>query len=430
MIKIKNGLKRLSVFLFGSKKRIILSSIGIVIFGIICWMLFGQTKPHTTYQTATVAKGSIIATVSESGSVEAANEVNVVSPTDGVITAIYVKNGDSVSAGQNLFTVKSTSTPQQQAQAYASYLSAQNTLNSAKSDLNSLQEALFKANQTFVTDKGTANPDTADPVYIEEKAAWQQAEANYTNQQGIINQAEVSLNAASLAYAATQDSTVTAPTNGTVANLSATVGSNVIASNNTSSTNNSSSTSSPVLVLGNFSNLMIQVPVSEIDVTNVHAGDKATITLDALPGTTFVGTVTSIDTIGTTNSGVVTYNAYITLIDPPTTIKPGMSATAVIQTNRKDDVLYVPTSAIQTIGGSSYVRVMQNGNVSQVPVTTGIASDSDTEITSGLTTGQTIVTSEITTGGKAQQTGSPFGGSGFGGARGFGGGVVRVRAGG
>src|SRR6185437_10135629 len=107
--------------------------------------------------------------------------------------------------------------------------------------------------------------------------------------------------------------------------------------------------------------------------------------------------------------------------------------TAVIQTNRKDDVLYVPTSAIQSVGGASYVRVMQNGNITQVPVSTGIASDSDTEITSGLTSGQTIITAEITTAGKAQQTTSPFGGSGFGagGARGFGGGgAARVRIGG
>lgn len=410
-----------------SKKRIAITSVVSITIIFLVWKFFGQTSAQISYQTAQVTKGSIIASISESGNVATNNQVTVTSPTDGIITAVYVKNGDSVNAGQNLFSVKSTATPQQQTQAYANYLAAQNTLNSAKSNLNSLQEALFKANQAFVTDKGTANPDTSDPVYIEEQAAWQQAEANYTNQQGVINQAEAALNNAAIEYDATQDTIVTAPTSGTVANLSATQGSTVSSGNSNSSNSSTSTTSStPVLILGNFSQLVIKVAVNEVDISKIHTGQKATVTLDALNGKTFVGTVTSIDTIGTNNSGVITYNVYISLLNPPQDIKPGMSATAVIQTQRQDDTLYVPTSAIQTNNGISVVQVMKNGKPIQQEVTTGIASDTDTQITSGLSEGDTVVTNTFSLN-RTTQTSSPFSGNSFGG-RGFTGGFGGNRA--
>jgi len=154
----------------------------------------------------------------------------------------------------------------------------------------------------------------------------------------------------------------------------------------------------------------------------VHVGQKATVTLDAFADKTFVGTVTSVDTIGTTSSGVVTYNVYISLVEPPATIQPGMTASVIIQTNRKEDVLQVPTSAIQTTNGTPTVRVLKNGQVTAVPVETGITSDSTTEITSGLSEGDTVVTSIVSqTSATGGSTGSsPF--SGLGGGRGFGGG--------
>src|SRR5882724_4237392 len=379
---------------------------------LVVWFAFSRVsaanKQKQQYQTAQVTKGEIISAVSESGSVAAGSQVSVGSPADGIIQEVSVKNGDTVSAGQNLFQVNATATPQEQASAYADYLSAQNNLNTAKSKMNSLQSALFKANQTFINDKGISNPSDqqkSDPTYIEENADWLQAEADYTNQQGVISQAQAALNNASLAYQATQNAIVTAPVGGTVANLSVLVGSSVSAvNNNTSNTNNSSATttssssstsSSPVIVNGDFSMLSIKAQVSEVDIPNVHVGQKATVTLDAFADKTFVGTVTSVDTIGTTSSGVVTYNVYISLVEPPATIQPGMTASVIIQTNRKEDVLQVPTSAIQTTNGTPTVRVLKNGQVTAVPVETGITSDSTTEITSGLSEGDTVVTSIV-----------------------------------
>jgi len=405
--------------------------------GIGVWQFFGKKQSQAQYQTSTVQKGQIISTLSESGSISTTSQATINSPTDGIIQEVYVKDGDSVNAGDKLVSIRSTATPQQQQQAYASYLSAQNSLNSAKSQMDSLQAALFKANQAFINDKGISNPtdqDKSDPVYIEENATWLQAEANYNNQQGVINQSQTSLNSALLAYQATQDSVVTAPIAGSVANISVNVGSNVAASSNTTSSSSSTSSTtgnSALLKIGDFTNPIVSVQASEVDVPQIKAGQKATITLDAFTGKTYVGTVENVDSVGTNSSGVVTYNVYLTFVSPPSDIKPGMTATAVIETARKDNVLTVPTTAIQTSNSQSYVRVLKNGQVSQVSVETGISSDTDTEIVSGLSEGDTVVTSVVTTSTSSSSSSSTSPFSGLGG-RGFGvgGGGAATRTGG
>src|SRR6185437_2940093 len=165
---------------------------------------------------------------------------------------------------------------------------------------------------------------------------------------------------------------VTAPIDGTVANLSVVSGDAVTASSVTTTSNStsfgSSSTASTnngstVLVIGNLTQLSILTQVNEVDVPHIKPGQNATVTLDAFPNETFVGKVQSVDSIGTISSGVVTYNVYISMVEPPTSIKAGMTASVAIQTARADDVVYVPTAAIQTANGSSYVRVLKNKQV-------------------------------------------------------------------
>jgi macrolide-specific efflux system membrane fusion protein len=412
----------------------------IAILAVLGWVGYSKIKENSAtkpqYQTTKAAKGEIISTVSESGNISV-SQTNVTSPSNGVIEEVFVKNGDDVASGQNLFRVKSSATAQEKAAAYASYLSALNSLNSAKSRMNSLQSALFKANQAFITDRGVDNPSDsqkADPRYIEENAEWLQAESDYNNQTGVISQAQVSYTSASYNYQATQDSIVTAPTAGTVANLSAIVGGTVSAGSTTSTTSNGSTSTttsggSTVLVITNFNTLQMKVQASEIDVPKLKSGQKATITLDSLPDKTFVGSVVSVDTIGTNSSGVVTYNVYITFAYPPPGVSPGMSASVVIQTERKDNVLKIPSSAVLSTTGQATVRILKNGTVTSVPVETGISSDSETEITTGISEGDIVVTSVSTGTGTGGSTTSPF--SAFGAGRGFGGGGGAVfRAGG
>ncbi len=376
------------------------------------------------YQTAQAQKGTLITSVTASGNVTNGASAPITTQASGVVNQVYVKDGDYVVQGQNIASLTlDQQSAQKAAAAYANYLGAQNSLNSSQAKINSLQAALFKANQAFINDKGsTPNPDTSDPNYIQENATWLQAQADYNNQQGVIAQASASLTSASLSLAQTS-STITSPTAGTVSGLTLTPGL-PIANTSNSTTNTTSSNSVGNVRLAGVST-EASVNLSEIDVTKVKVGQKVTMVLDAFADKTFTGEVSSIDTNGSVSSGVTNYPTVITFDSAPDNIYPNMGVTATIILDVKPDVLLVPSGAVQTQSGQSYVRVLKNNQITNVNVTIGESSDTQTEITSGLSEEDTVVTGVTTP--TTTTTGATT--SVFGGGGGFGGGGT-FRAGG
>lgn len=386
----------------------------IIIVGIFVFSKILSSSKRPQYQTAEVTKGTLVVALTESGQVSVANKVSIVTQASGIVSNIYVKSGDTVNAGDKIADITlDTAGQQRQAQAWSSYLSAQNSLNNANAQAYSLQSALFVANQKFVNDKGILNPtdqQKLDPVYIEENATWLAAEAAYKNQSGVIAQAQASLNNASLFYQLTSG-VITAPIAGEVSDLILTKGMQIGSSNTTagSSTNTSNQTIASIKT-GNSTT--VTVSIAEVDASKVKVGQKATITFDALSNKTFTGKVMGINTTGVVASGVTTYPAVIQLDDiSNSNILPNMNATSNIITNVKDNVLLVPSSAVQTVGSQSSVKVLKNSQVTTVNVVVGDSSDSQTEIASGLSVGDTVVTSTISTGTTSQSSGtSPFSG--------------------
>jgi multidrug efflux pump subunit AcrA (membrane-fusion protein) len=185
--------------------------------------------------------------------------------------------------------------------------------------------------------------------------------------------------------------------------------------------------------------MSITVAFSESDIGQVKVGQAANVTLEALTGVQLAGHVSSISTVGTTSSGVVSYNATITLDQHDAQVKPGMSASVSVITGQASGV-NLPNSAVTGTSGSvSHVNVVQNGKNVSTPVVVGLVGTSRTQIVSGLRAGQQVAvtetlpalgTSASTTGSSAGGTlgggggrfGGGFGGGGFGGG-GFGGGV-------
>jgi RND family efflux transporter MFP subunit len=435
--------------LFGSRKRFAITIVIFLLFGYFGWQALGAQNKQPQYQTAQVQKGTIISTVSESGNVAGISQAAVGSPTTGIITDIYVKDGDAVTAGQNLFKVKSTATAQEIASAWASYQSALNSSNnsviaktSAQSTLEKDRAAVISASSAVTTMQNNLNTSQENPAtklpYTQNdidginsaltstRQTFSADEQKYLQTDQSITASKASLNSSWLSYQATQDSAVTAPISGSVANIGVRVGDQITASGGNLSSNltsSSSTSTNAVMYIGDFSNPYIKVQATEVDAPTIHAGQKATITLSAYVGKTYVGTVEQVDSVGTVSSGVVTYNVFITFVAPSADIRPGMSTTVIIQTARHDDVLSVPSAAVQTSLGQSAVRVLKNGQVTSVPVTTGISSDTDTEITSGLTEGDTVITGTVSSTQGSSSTGaSPFGGGGLRGVGGFGGG--------
>ena len=153
----------------------------------------------------------------------------------------------------------------------------------------------------------------------------------------------------------------------------------------------------------NMNDLVIDTSVSEADVASVKVGQSATVVFSALTsaanpsGTTVTGKVTAIDPTSTVTSSVVTYGATVTLVKPPAGLRLGQTGTVTVTTAHKTNVLYVSTTAITTTGVGKTVTLSSGGTTRSVRITTGVAGDSTTEVTSGLTAGQTVVLPTTTT---------------------------------
>lgn len=163
---------------------------------------------------------------------------------------------------------------------------------------------------------------------------------------------------------------------------------------------------------------IVEMSLNEVDVAKVSVGQKATLSFDAIEDLALTGTVAQVDNVGAVSQGVVSYTVKITLDKQDARIKSGMTVNADIQIATRVDTLTVPSSAVKTSGGASYVLVFDpplaetsgiGGVVSetapvQMPVTVGISDDTNVEILSGLKAGQQIVVRTTTTGSTAKVT--------------------------
>ena len=381
-----------------------------LIFGFFVWPnTIGRAK-KPQYQTAEVTKGTIVKSLSESGTVASTNRVSVTTAASGVDSFVFVKNGDIVSSGDKIAVLDLDQNGlQKQAQTLSGYLSAKTALDNANTALYTLQSTMLTkwntfynlaGNSTYQNSDGTPNnSNRALVTFATAQDDWLAAEASYKNQQNVIAQSQASLNNAWLSYQAAM-ATILAPTAGVVSDLILAPGMPIA---------NTVEGSQFIASIKNSGNPIININLSEIDAVIVKANDKATLTFDALQDKTFSGKVIGINTTGVVTSGVTTYPATIRLDVPNDSLLPNMSATANIIVDVRDNVLTVPTSAIQTLNNESVVRVLKNNQITSVPVEKGISSDFETEIISGVSQGETIITGVMSTAGQSSGT-SPFGG--------------------
>ncbi len=192
------------------------------------------------------------------------------------------------------------------------------------------------------------------------------------------------------------------------------------------SSSSSSGSSSAFAEIVDPNALTMTVAFSESDITKVAVGQPATITLNALTGVELAAKVTSISTVGSSSSGVVSYDAVLTPTQSDSRIRPGMSASASVIVGQADGVT-VPNQAVTGTGSLGTVNVMKNGKSVPTQVVVGLRGDSRTEIVSGLSAGEQVVITitlpslnSSTTGAGSSSSGT-LGGSRFGGAGGFGG---------
>lgn len=376
----------------------ILGSI-ILVFIVVSQFARSQAKPP--YTTETVERADITQVVAQTGQVHTNGRVDLYSVTNGIIQELYVQNMTQVVEGQELFKVSSTATEQEQASARANYLTAKASLESAQATALGLRSIMYTKWDTFVNlatndtyENGDDTPNEKNREKAEFQSAddnWKKAEADYKNQQTVVTQAQAAVNNTWLLYQATQTTVVKAPTDGTVTNLSASVGDSVAIA----PTALSASTSVPVLTLANLTHVTIRIEVNEVDIPKLTSGQSASIEFDAFPGKLYSGNVSRVDSVGTNKSGVIRYNVYIDVVDPTAEILPGMTASTKVHVASAQNVLSVPNSAVRPYKGGKAVRYYNTKTraIDYLPVQTGLKGEERTEILQGVTEGQEIIVS-------------------------------------
>ena len=419
------------------------------------WRVHSQNAIH--YDTVATERGPIQASVTATGTLNAVVDVQVGSQVSGNIKALYADFNTKVKKGQLVAQIDpeifQTQVDQSQAalgSAHSAAITAGAQVVKAKADLagtaaneKSAESALAKdrANalnaknqwrrsdtlfgQGIVSrqdhDLAKANVDAAEAQVAADQS---QIEASKQTIQSAV--AQVSVTQSQLASAQAQErqaqavleqarlslghTRITAPVDGTVIARRMDVGQTVAAS-----------FAAPTIfeIAQDLTKMQLDTSVDESDIGNVSAGQEATFTVDAYPGTTFHGQVANVRKAPISAQNVVTYDVVIAVSNPDIKLFPGMTANARIMTTKLDDTLKVPNAVLRVhpsaavlaqVGlpaapaGPQQVFVLSGGKIKAIPVTFGISDGKSTAVTAGdLKAGDPVVV-RFTTGAASSTT--------------------------
>jgi HlyD family secretion protein len=171
--------------------------------------------------------------------------------------------------------------------------------------------------------------------------------------------------------------------------------------------------STPAIVLVDRSKLYVDLQIDESHVVKLNPGDKANISLEAMPNLKLSGSVSYINPVGTSNQGVVYYDVRVGIDQADSTILIGATADVTIYAGQAQNVLTVPVSAVGSDSKGEYVYVIgSDGNPKQVIVVSGqILPDNTVIVTGDLQAGETV--------GLLQSSATGTNSGGFGGGGGF-----------
>ncbi len=431
--------------------------------------------PSSTQQTSrrviTVEKGVVQSTVSASGSLQPAMELNVNFKQGGTLLATDVRAGAHVYQGQLLAELDPQAANVAVEQAQANVDAASAKLAQVESDPTGTAAAGGSTGTGAAAAAATtsaAKPKAATTTTTTPTVSPATRAANLAAAQASVASAELSLRSAEIGLGNTK---LYAPANGTIATVSAAQPGDTISAGSTgaatpaaatgsgtgttgggasnaaasASSSSGSSSSSAFIVLVDLSGMDLVVPLSEADITKVKVGQPASVTVNALPSADLAAHVTAVATLPTTSGGVVSYGVTLHLDQLHFGLRPGMTASAQIVVSQAQGAVSLPSSAISRSGGQSTVTVVRGGKDVVAPIVTGIVGDSATQVVSGLSGGEQVVISTSTSLGASASAGAATGrlgggglgaaalgggGGGFGGGGGGGGGGGAARRGG
>jgi RND family efflux transporter MFP subunit len=303
------------------------------------------------------------------------------------VANLSVSVGEKVEKGQLLFSIKNDDLSVNVTKAYASYLQSLGSLETAKANKKDAKSNYDDASSSTKSSLKKKLEAAEIAVTVAEENI-KSASQNYQNEKSN--------------YA---DRNVKAPIAGTVNAV------NIKNGDDLSKLTSGSSRQIPIII-GDLETLKAQVQVNEVDIPNVAIGQKVMLTFSAIDGLNVSGKVEKMDSLGTLTSGVVTFNVTIGFDTLDPRIRPEMSVSASIITDVKQNILIVPSGAVKTQGGSSYVQVLVNGSPQNKTVEVGSSNNTETEIVSGISAGDNVITQTIASGASTSPSSSTSSSSG------------------
>ncbi len=443
-------------------KKLIWILLGVVVIIVLLVVLkkagvFGKEE-GLKVSTEKAIRRDITEIVTASGKIYPEIEVKISPDIAGEIVELTVMEGDSVKKGQELAKIYADIYKTQHDQASALLNQQQAVVSNSAAQLPGLKATMDQAQKTFDREKQLlADKVVSQSEYDQAESALRTAQANYAAaQQSIIgNQAGAASARANLSIAAKNlyRATVYSPIDGVISLLSVKKGERVIGNNMMAGTE--------MMRVADMNKIEAIVDVGENDIPKISLGDSATVEVDAYNNRKFRGVVTQIaSSVAATSTAAVTTNdvtnykvhvrlnpeTYKDLIDPKRPksfpFRPGMSASADIQTNTHKGALSVPINAVTTrdknadkaasdsarkqnakendnsmadnskssgSGGDldEVVFILKaDGSVKKVKVKTSIQDINNIEITDGLKEGDEVITGPYSVVSKVLQDGT------------------------
>ncbi|MEO6940196.1 MAG: efflux RND transporter periplasmic adaptor subunit [Candidatus Kapaibacterium sp.] len=399
------------------RRRNVLIVVAVILIALVGLVVVNSRKEKATIvQTEKVSRRTITEIVQATGKIQPEVAVKVSPEISGEVISLPLKEGDRVKKGQVLALIKPTTIQAQVEQAEAN-------LNSTKARQEQAKAGLLNAKQEFNRAEELSKKNLLSQSELDAATSkYQVAQATLRGAQFDVSAAQSGVKQYQQALDKT---TVFSPMNGVISSLITQLGEKVVGT--------SQFTGTEMMTISDLSLMNAEVDVDENDVVNLKIGDKTHVSIDAFPDRIFEGTVIEIANSamlkGTgTQDQSTNFKVKVRLTDfGEADLRPGMSCTARMETQTKENVLAVPINAVtrrEEIGGTKadstkpkddnskasaaaataaanetplLVFVVDKANrVKAVQVKTGISDNAYVEIVSGLDGTEEVVKGNYT----------------------------------
>lgn len=413
---------------------ILASTVVVLIVGVIVLKKMGVVgqKKAKMVQIADVKDVTIVEKVSASGKVQPVDEVKISPEVSGEIKELLIEEGDSVQAGQLLARIRPDNLQSALTRTRASLNTQRANLAQAKARMQQTKAQFIRSKQDYERNKklydqkviSDSDFETITTNFEVAKADLAAAEQSVEAARFTVMSAEATVKEASENL---QLTSIFAPMTGVVTRLAVEKGEKVVGTQQMAGTE--------MLRIANLSAMEVRVDVNENDIIRVSLGDTAIIDVDAYSyrDIKFKGIVTAIANSANETAGIsasvtefevrikILNSSYKELLKErnASPFRPGMTASVDLITERKDNVLSVPLSAVTTRSDKDekkwgqgdkageekqddkkkeeeddikeVVFVVEDGKAKKVEVKTGISDFDNIEILSGVTKGQKVI---------------------------------------